>query len=439
MNRWIVTMSAALLLAASTYGFCAKIGSKTVTKSPETALDRYINKPNPDFAWTIASEKKVMGTEFLEVNLTSQKWMDGLWKHNLVLVKPAEVPNPKIAILFITGGSISEVERMAMAVMARNAQAVVAVLGGVPSQPMYDGLTEDNLIAYTFVKFDKTRNEEWPLLIPMTKSAVSAMNAAQAVATQKWGMKIEKFLVTGGSKRGWTTWLTAAVDDRVAAIAPMVYDNLDLPKQMALQKSSYGKESVQIEAYTKLGLIDMLMASKGRELVDIVDPFVYLKRLTMPKLIVNGSNDPYWVFDSASLYFNKLIGDKRIIYAPNSGHGLDDRERVVRTISGFYKSVAEGFTLTNVSAKGRMVRNSLVVEGNSVGPVTKVEVWVAVSPIRDFRQVKFIAAEAKRTGDKFEVSIDVPEGKYVGWYADVSQQIASNTVHFSTVAAVIER
>ena len=437
MNRFVISLSA-LLIMASVNGYCVKAGVSKVKSTADTALDRYISKPNPDYAWKIANETSVMGTDFVEIDMTSQKWMGGLWQHKVVLIRPTEIVNPKLAVLYITGGNISDVERMAMAVMARSAKAVVVALGGVPNQPLYDNLYEDDLIAYTLVHYQQDKNDEWPLLLPMTKSAVCAMTTAQAAAKQHWNMKIDKFMVTGGSKRGWTTWLTAAVDKRVAAIAPMVYDNLNLPKQMALQKSSYGAASAQIEAYTKLGLIDLLASEKNNALAKIIDPYSYINRITMPKLIVNGSNDPYWVFDSASIYYNQLTGSKRIMYAPNSGHGLDDRERVVGTLAGFYNSVSSGKTLADISASGKVVNGKLVVSGKVTGDVNKVDVWVAVNSTRDFRQVKFISAEAKRTGEVFNATVAIPQGSYVGWYADASQSVSKITAHVSTVASVIK-
>lgn len=43
----------------------------------------------------------------------------------------------------------------------------------------------------------------------MTKAAVRAMDTVQGFAAEA-GKIIRDFLVLGGSKRGWTTWLTAS-------------------------------------------------------------------------------------------------------------------------------------------------------------------------------------------------------------------------------------
>lgn len=46
------------------------------------------------------------------------------------------------------------------------------------------------------------------------------------VVKEKYTKDLKNFVVGGASKRGWTTWTTAAVDDRVVAIVPVVIDLL---------------------------------------------------------------------------------------------------------------------------------------------------------------------------------------------------------------------
>jgi PhoPQ-activated pathogenicity-related protein len=46
-------------------------------------------------------------------------------------------------------------------------------------------------------------------------------------ADKKGFGQIKKFMIAGGSKRGWVVWTTAAVDKRVFAAIPIVMDMAD--------------------------------------------------------------------------------------------------------------------------------------------------------------------------------------------------------------------
>ena len=104
----------------------------------------------------------------------------------------------------------------------------------------------------------KTGDETWPALLPMVKSAVRAMDAVEGFAQKEHQQKVGKFVIAGASKRGWTTWLTWAVDPRVAGIAPMVIDMLNMKAQTQWAQKVYGKQSEQISDYTDLNLIEQM-------------------------------------------------------------------------------------------------------------------------------------------------------------------------------------
>ncbi|HTD87826.1 MAG TPA: PhoPQ-activated protein PqaA family protein, partial [Candidatus Binatia bacterium] len=191
------------------------------------ALENYIRVPDSAFAWKKAGSTETNGFTATRLDLTSQKWRDSVWTHTVQIVRPAKVRNADIALLFVTGDGNGSRNLPMLQILAERAGAIAAVITRVPNQPLYDGRKEDALIAYTFDQYLKTKDETWPLLFPMVKSAVRAIDAVQEFAKQEHKQEIKRWLVCGASKRGWTTWLTAAADPRVKAIAPMVIDMLN--------------------------------------------------------------------------------------------------------------------------------------------------------------------------------------------------------------------
>ena len=364
-------------------------------------LDDYIARPEAAYKWGKIETREGAADE---LKLVSQTWQGANWTHRVQIFRPAKPIAPDTAILQIDFG-IAIPGGDAIAQLLANSTGLTLInLYSVPNQPLY-GLREDALIAYTFDKYLTTNDETWPLLLPMTKSVVKAMDAvAEYSRTKQYsGAKkttpITKFIVTGASKRGWTTWLSAAVDPRVIGIMPMVYDNLDLAKQMPHQKEVWGGYSAKIDDYTKMGLQEKLQTPKGQKLGAIVDPWTYRARITVPKLLVMGTNDEYWPLDAVNLYRKDLVGPTSFLYAPNAGHSMDGQEpRVIGAAASWAKLVAKGEKAPQVELKAENPKadGSRDFTVFSLAPNAKARLWFAHSPTQDFRQAKWKATENMR-------------------------------------------
>jgi len=273
--------------------------------------------------------------------------------------------------------------------IARQSKSIVAELRMVPNQPLTfpDGgppRHEDAIIAYTFDKYVRTGDETWPLLLPMVKSAVRAMDTIQSHMTSatNGGVKIEKFFVSGASKRGWTTWLTAAVDKRVVAIAPVVIDVLNMDEQMKHHFAAYGFYSKAIEDYQDMNIFARLDTPEGQALVKFIDPYEYRDRYTMPKFLINSSGDQFFLCDSAQFYFHDLPGEKYLRYVPNTDHGLGGSD-ADKSLLAFYASVLRD--LPRPKFTWRIEGNRIIVTTIS-GVPKEVNLWQATADQgRDFR------------------------------------------------------
>ena len=393
-------------------------------------LKNYVERPESVYSWKIIDKTPHEGVLLYDVLLTSQTWTDLVWTHHLSVVVPNESKKTGHALLFITGGGNKDGqpnppgdrddELKHIGAIGAKTGSIVAVLRQVPNQPLYGGKVEDDLISYTYDQYLKTGNQDWPLLLPMTKSAVKAMDAIQELAEKEAGEKVEKFVVSGGSKRGWTTWLAGAVDPRVAAIAPMVIDTLNFEKQMPYQLEVWGAYSDQIEDYTKLNLQERMNTPEGKVLNQIVDPYSYLDALTMPKMIFIGTNDPYWPVDAIKHYLDDLKGDNSIHYVPNAGHGLGDGEQAVKTLGSFFAEQASGGEHPPLSWKLVEEDGKAALEGKGDQSALDVVVWTACSGSRDFRKAKWEKSEVEDKDIGWcSIPLVLPEEGYKAFYAEV--------------------
>src|SRR5204863_6015665 len=67
-------------------------------------LADYVHREDPEYGWSVRREGELGTGRYAELTLTSQKWRDVVWRHQLFLYKPAHVRDANRAILFIGGG-----------------------------------------------------------------------------------------------------------------------------------------------------------------------------------------------------------------------------------------------------------------------------------------------------------------------------------------------
>ncbi len=378
------------------------------------ALEAYLARPDDSFKWEIESRKMIGEFGVAHVLMTSQTWRSNAWRHDLQIAVPPEVRHPDTAFLLISGDGTGNSYRELLGLLAASAGAPVAIITRIPNQPLYDGRKEDALIAYTFDKYLRSGDETWPLLFPMVKSAVRGMDTVQAVAKQEKGYDIKKFVIAGASKRGWTTWLTGAMDKRVVAIAPMVIDMLNMKAQMDWAQKVYGKQSEQIRDYTEIGLIEHMDDPPMKKLRGWVDPYSYRERYrNIPKLILLGTNDPYWTVDSLRHYWGELPGQKLIFQTPNAGHNLGGGKQAFQTMAAFFQMIADQEELPTFDWKfdtGPKARLHMKVNR----PAASIRLWTADSADRDFRNDQWTSRELEiKPGSSIaDTSIELPAAGY---------------------------
>jgi PhoPQ-activated pathogenicity-related protein len=277
----------------------------------------------------------------------------------LTIVKPDQLRHAT-ALLFITGGSNNRTApppkpSRELAEIAKATHSVVVELRMVPNQTLVFGndtreRREDDLIAYTWDKFLRTGDERWPARLPMTKAVVRAMDAtSEFLASAEGGAaKVETFVLTGASKRGWTAWSTAIVDRRVVAICPMVIDVLNVEVSMTHHYRAYGFFAPAVGDYAGQNIMEWMGTPESKALYAIEDPFAYRDRLTLPKLLMNSCGDQFFVPDSSQFYFDELPGVKYLRYIPNTDHSLGNSD-AVDTLHAWHHAVLNKTPLPQLS------------------------------------------------------------------------------------------
>jgi PhoPQ-activated pathogenicity-related protein len=431
--------------------------------NPATALEEYVRAPDGHYRFEVAEfEIEPLLTRYT-IRMQSQAWNPGglvlnrpIWEHGIALLVP-RIITTDTGLLFIAGGSndgeligAGEVELAARVALLTG--SVVAVVFQVPNQPLqfsdepFDH-EEDELVAYSWDKAMDTADYSWPVYLPMVKSAVRAMDTVQALLP-----RISQFVVIGFSKRGAATWLTAAVDPRVKAIAPGVFDVLNFSPQAKHHVKVYGCFAPALKDYYDYRIFQRIDTPAGDALELVVDPYSYIRRpgfrqrLSLPKYLVNSSGDQFFVPDAARFYWRRLPGEKHIRYVPNSDHSLSHSAAVLaNTLIGFlgwYRTVLSDIPRPPISWSLNE-SGTLVVRTSS--PASIARLWQATNATaRDFRLASigeaWTSSVLSGTPDGvYEVQVPPPRAGWTAYFVAVSYPGAVPQIYSTRIFVTPDR
>src|SRR6056297_2051439 len=278
-------------------------------------FEEYLSEIHPSYSYELEVTFEDENYTAYVLRMVSQQWLNEEevdtieWWHWVTIVVPDTVEH-HAGLLWIGGGSTDTKPEETLnplvveAALATN--SVATHLHNVPFQPIsfkndsaFDERSEDEIISFGWRKFLEggadPEDAEWLARLPMTAAAKRAMDTVTDFTESRNIAEVDSFVVGGASKRGWTTWTTAIFDDRVIAITPAVIDLLNLSPSFMHHWRGYGEWSPAIEDYENENIMNWQFTEEYNTMVDLIDPYSYLDRTTMPKYLINAASDEFFL------------------------------------------------------------------------------------------------------------------------------------------------
>lgn len=394
--------------------------------------------------YALLEKRQLDGVVLQRYKLTSQSWSpQGVvsperWQHAVDIYIP-DSARQENALLVINNGTNdsgsgkpiapTNFTEKKLSRIAVDTSTIVISVSNVPNQKLkYHGvakpLAEDDSVAYSWKLFMKGTEEyqNASLHIPMSASVSQTLQMAKKELAKQ---NINKFIVTGASKRGWAAWLAAVSDPDVKAIVPFAMDLLDTQRSLEHMYRSYGGNwPIAFYPYYKQEIDKQIGTNEFSLLMTLEDPLAYLNtniqdRLKIEKYIINASGDDFYTPDNSHFYYNKLPGVKSLRVVPNSTHNgiLSVSEQSLITFVNRYQN---HYKLPEITEKvqGYGSGGKALTVSFSEKP-TSILSWTARNPVaRDFRYACGIQYRSEPidlpSDDRITIPLTKPDN---GWQA----------------------
>ena len=442
-------------------GFILILSSCTAEeKKPVHQFEEYLSEVDP--AYTYDLEKTINGDNYTAyvIRMVSQTWLtedivdESQWWHWLTIVVPDEV-NHSTSLLWIGGGDRDDPAPESVNPMILNAalatNSITADLHNVPFQPVtflndeqMEERVEDEIISYGWREFlekgAKDEDAEWLSRLPMTAAAQRAMDTITDFMQTQHSTVVDSFVVSGASKRGWTTWTTGIFDNRVVAIAPVVIDLLNVVPSFQHHWQAYGEWSPAIEDYEDAGIMEWQYSAEYNRMIELVDPFPYQDSLDMPKYIINAASDEFFLPDSWQFYWDELPSPKYLRYVPNAGHSLENTDASESLIS-YYNHIINNQSIPKFTWTADTTGFQIQMDPNNLPD--ELLLWNAHNPDdRDFRLYVidriWLARNIEIPEDgNITIDINTPEEGFTAWLVEATFNGTSELSFKQTTGVVV--
>jgi len=214
----------------------------------------------------------------------------------------------------------------------------------------------------------------------------------------------------------------------------MVIDILNMPVSLDYQIETWGEYSEEINDYVKLEIPQSVNSESGTAISKMIDPYSYRAKLTMPKMIFMGTNDPYWVVDNIKNYYDDIPGQNLIHYVPNAGHDLGDGVQAFGALNSFFGTTLRSKDYPTCSWKVKQGKKGLKLEIQSTDDeLIEAVLWSAQSDTRDFRKQKWSSRSLGQGGKKkIKLSQPFPSTGYQAFYIDLRHKDPNGGAPYTT-------
>jgi PhoPQ-activated pathogenicity-related protein len=176
--------------------------------------------------------------------------------------------------------------------------------------------------------------------------------------------------------------------------------------------------------YVEEGIMEWLHTPEFKRLLEITEPYSYLDRYEIPKLLINATGDQFFQPDSWKFYFDDLIGEKHVRYIPNTGHSLEGSD-ALETLISYYQYILTKSERPVFSWK--VDPSTIYISTDPDHPPTEIKLWQARSDERprDFRidvigKVWTDSTLATQSGGKYEIDLDVPARGWKAYFVELT-------------------